>query len=556
MSSFSRNTFYDPLYKVIPFETQKSRRAGVNVRGDFWGPSDPGNNETGESSDAPKDGITPEELESIIDSFEFNRLNFLRQAGLTWLVYPSANYTRFSHALGCWVLSDSAADCVQVLTPNEELLPLAEKLKEYKAIEEFQLALLLHDIGHLPFAHVLENNDQLLSGYREYIYDEYEIELELDATQITRSLLKGDGHFSEMFREFTKLQACAGDASCKVENACFISERLKKLSDRVDIEAIVYLIDPDVEKIPDEINVKQGSHFIPTVKQLVAGGMSLHILDAYNRDVHFIPSGVGEFNVNSLLHHTVLIESNNELDLIVVDGDGINSVFQMLHAQVALANSVFHNRDCLAFEAMLNCAVNRYWELGKYGHEIDHNFRKYLPFLDDAGLLHTLSEYGDPIVKQLVMGIRQRNAYVCVGQFELSKKAYSNLNLESERSKDKQRQFVRDAFKREAKTVDADETECLLQFHRNFGETDFETFWLNPAGITAFNKDGTTEKSTLDKREDHKRFVEFINETHSSWMRTFWIFVKNKDPNLIRKGELIGAELKLTLEPEPTQGDE
>jgi uncharacterized protein len=83
----------------------------------------------------------------IIDHPYFQRLRRIKQLGLTHLVYPGALHTRFHHALGCLHLMQKAIDTLRLK---------GIKISE-KESEAAQIAILLHDIGHGPFSHALEN---------------------------------------------------------------------------------------------------------------------------------------------------------------------------------------------------------------------------------------------------------------------------------------------------------------------------------------------------------------------------------------------------------------
>ena len=80
------------------------------------------------------------------------RLNRINQLGLASVVYPGARHTRFQHSLGAFHLM------------SEAILSLQQKgqfIFDSEA-EAVQAAILMHDIGHGPFSHVLENT--LISG--------------------------------------------------------------------------------------------------------------------------------------------------------------------------------------------------------------------------------------------------------------------------------------------------------------------------------------------------------------------------------------------------------
>ena len=78
----------------------------------------------------------------------FQRLRRITQMGLSYLVYPGANHTRFHHALGCMHLMQKAVDVL--------------RFKEVSISEEEEnalyIAILLHDIGHGPFSHAMEKS--------------------------------------------------------------------------------------------------------------------------------------------------------------------------------------------------------------------------------------------------------------------------------------------------------------------------------------------------------------------------------------------------------------
>ncbi|TWR30584.1 HD domain-containing protein [Mucilaginibacter pallidiroseus] len=77
----------------------------------------------------------------------FQRLRYIKQLGMTHLVYPGALHTRFHHALGAMHLMGTAVETLCYkgidITPEEK--------------EGLIIAILLHDVGHGPFSHALEH---------------------------------------------------------------------------------------------------------------------------------------------------------------------------------------------------------------------------------------------------------------------------------------------------------------------------------------------------------------------------------------------------------------
>lgn len=85
---------------------------------------------------------------AIIDSPPFQRLRYIRQLGHAFLVYPGATHSRFEHALGAYHLARRAT---AQLAERAEMGGVRED--ELRLIH---IAALLHDVGHYPFSHALE----------------------------------------------------------------------------------------------------------------------------------------------------------------------------------------------------------------------------------------------------------------------------------------------------------------------------------------------------------------------------------------------------------------
>ena len=93
----------------------------------------------------------------LIEHTYFQRLRRIRQLGLTTMVYPGAYHTRFHHALGAMHLVTEA-----LTTLKSKGIEITEE--EAKGVT---IAILLHDIGHGPFSHALENTIVQGTGHEE-----------------------------------------------------------------------------------------------------------------------------------------------------------------------------------------------------------------------------------------------------------------------------------------------------------------------------------------------------------------------------------------------------
>lgn len=102
----------------------------------------------------------------LIETPELQRLNGIKQLGLTYLVYPGANHTRLEHSLG--------------------VCHIARKICEVLKIDDENVAIasLLHDVGHCPFSHTLEYLLHLRTGKNH--------------VELTKDIIKGKARFEDV----------------------------------------------------------------------------------------------------------------------------------------------------------------------------------------------------------------------------------------------------------------------------------------------------------------------------------------------------------------------
>jgi HD superfamily phosphohydrolase len=93
--------------------------------------------------------LTPR-VRQLVDSADFRRLSRISQLGLVGLVYPAANHTRFEHSLGVYRMALLYLDR---LAGDERFTAAITP----QAAERFIVAALVHDLGHWPFCHPIED---------------------------------------------------------------------------------------------------------------------------------------------------------------------------------------------------------------------------------------------------------------------------------------------------------------------------------------------------------------------------------------------------------------
>lgn len=120
----------------------------------------------------------------LIETLAFQRLRYLNQMGVSYLVYPGATHSRFEHSLGVMEL---ASRIFRTLFPS-------------KCAKGVRLAALCHDLGHLPFSHTAE---ETLLGRKGHENWSLEIVKSLDFPQKSEVLkiLQGDGIISRIITD-------------------------------------------------------------------------------------------------------------------------------------------------------------------------------------------------------------------------------------------------------------------------------------------------------------------------------------------------------------------
>lgn len=96
---------------------------------------------------------------NVIDTPAFQRLRRIKQLGVTYLVYPSANHTRFEHSLGALYLASRISQTLELEEEKQKTL---------------RIAALLHDIGHGPLSHTTE---ELLDMHTNSSHEDVAVEI-------------------------------------------------------------------------------------------------------------------------------------------------------------------------------------------------------------------------------------------------------------------------------------------------------------------------------------------------------------------------------------------
>jgi HD superfamily phosphohydrolase len=105
----------------------------------------------------------------LIDSIPFQRLHYVHQLGIAYLVYPGATHTRFEHSLGVMMLATLMFEkiCKSVRPDVFYFVPRKGSSEFLYWRRVLRMAALCHDLGHLPFSHVAEKDLLGVNGHEQ-----------------------------------------------------------------------------------------------------------------------------------------------------------------------------------------------------------------------------------------------------------------------------------------------------------------------------------------------------------------------------------------------------
>ena len=148
----------------------------------------------------------------LIDTAEFQRLRRVRQLGLAYFAYQTAEHSRFTHSLGAFHLASR----------------LLEKLGSKYEISDsdriaVRVAALLHDVGHGPFSHVIET----ILGFH---HEDFTVE----------AVLSDEMEIGETLKKFSA--TLAGDVAGIIDGTFRPMALAQLVSSQLDVDRMDYLL--------------------------------------------------------------------------------------------------------------------------------------------------------------------------------------------------------------------------------------------------------------------------------------------------------------------------
>src|SRR5579883_1501198 len=269
--------------------------------------------------------------EKLIGTAPFLRLQKIKQLGFVYRIWPGATHTRYEHSLGCYYLALRALRSLLRHGSEGGLYGVS-----ISSVKTLIVATLLHDIGHYPFSHTIED-----LGYPVILHE-----------KVGRSIIE----------------------KSEIAN---ILERDYGLSP----ERVADFIDPPKHRSlpPDD----------ELLSSLLSGALDVDKLDYLPRDARACNVPYGGVDVARLQSSLRIHPNVNGQRRLVVTHKGISPLHSLLHARQEMFDNIYWHHTGRAMQMMLLCAVHDALQSEVLTAE-------QLVGLDDASLLALLSQPNMP----------------------------------------------------------------------------------------------------------------------------------------------------------------
>jgi uncharacterized protein len=263
----------------------------------------------------------------LINTSAFLRLQHVKQLGFVYRIWPGATHTRYEHSLGCYYLAVRALRSLLQQGEHGGLYGV-----DTSSIQTLVVAALLHDIGHYPFSHTIEELGPPIALHE----------------QVGRSIIEN------------------GEIATILERDYHLSPT--RVADFIDPPK-TGLSNPDDELL---------SH-------LLSGALDIDKLDYLPRDARACNVPYGGVDVSRLLDSLRIHANVNGQRRIVVTHKGVSPLHSLLHGRQEMFDNIYWHHTSRTMQVMLVRAVHDAISVGTLTAQ-------QLVGLDDASLLVLLAQ--------------------------------------------------------------------------------------------------------------------------------------------------------------------
>ncbi len=263
------------------------------------------------SFEGPREDV----VRGLLAAREVQRMRNIRQLGLTSLVFPGAEHSRFAHALGTAHVMARLLDRIRAI---QEVLAKDMRL-DAEAEADALAAALLHDVGHGPFSHL----------------------------------------FEEVFPNVRRHEAWTADII---------------RDPQTDVHRALSSMRPDM---PDSVaDLLSGAHRLSYLPRAIAGTLDVDRCDYLLRDSHMTGVGYGVYDLDWLLRaltfgYIASRTRHGEWVLAVQGSKGLPPIEGFFLARQFMYQQVYHHKATRAADSLIRAVFLRVAELVTAGHAPD-----------------------------------------------------------------------------------------------------------------------------------------------------------------------------------------
>lgn len=240
-------------------------------------------------------------LLDLINTREFQRLRRIKQLGLSQLVFPGADHSRFAHSIGVMHIARRFLRRVKLICPG--------RVDDDQATAVLAAAL-LHDVGHGPFSHAFEK----ITGDK---HEQRTLEIiEDSSTEVHRTLSRHDTELPTRLAVF---------------------------------------FDEDLEE-----GQRAGADIPAFLTQIVSSQLDADRFDYLLRDSYSTGTNCGSFDLEWLLHH---LSVDDKKGRFVLDHKSLFAAEAYVFARYHMYRTVYYHKTTRAAEVMLRLLFQRFKDL-------------------------------------------------------------------------------------------------------------------------------------------------------------------------------------------------
>ncbi len=271
---------------------------------------------------------------TVMNSRAFQRLRRIRQMGLAEFVFPGATHSRFVHSLGATYLMMQTLDHFSRSGKGKSVLESTYGNTGIPLSRLLMLGILVHDIGHTPLSHTLEDVLDLKS--QGLLHDQY----------WNRKILTEDPELQKLWKRFGSGLP----------------------------EAVLNFMGDGAPK-----------HFMA---QLVSSQLDMDRLDYLQRDSHFLGVQYGRIEAARIISNMEIAHLSNGQEVVAVREEAVPAIEHYLFGRHQAYKMALHSLD-KASEALLKKVLQRFQWVRQQGIETGEPSEELYQLMTDGKRLST-----------------------------------------------------------------------------------------------------------------------------------------------------------------------